>query len=186
MPKEGGLVRQRPLVGCAIICLLLVGSFCAAQEQPSSSVTLALRRFLQKKFPDDKMLQMLQFRATGVDLRDDRGHEYIVYLTGKNLCGSGGCSMLILAPNHHGFTVVDRTTITHVPIRLLPTKTLGWRDLGVFIAGGGIAPGYIARLRFNGRSYPGNPSIAPAVPLRGQVAGQIILSEASPALHVYP
>jgi hypothetical protein len=67
----------------------------------------------------------------------------------------------------------------------LPTKTNGWHDIGVFVAGGGINPGYVARLRFNGHSYPSNPSVPPATPLHDPAAGKTILTQKSPDFPVY-
>ncbi len=57
---------------------------------------------------------------------------------------------------------VTNISITRPPIRVLPTVTHGWHDLGVMVAGGGIIPGYEARLRFDGHSYPSNPTVPSA------------------------
>ena len=41
--------------------------------------------------------------------------------------------------------------------------------------GGGIQPGYEAKLSFNGKTYPKNPSAAPAQRLTQQAVGKIVV-----------
>ncbi len=101
-----------------------------------------------------------RYAAALVDLKDDGKQEAIVYFIGANWCGSGGCSCLILAPDGSSYDVITQTSVTQLPIRVLSTKTNGWHDLAVGVAGGGIQPGYEARLRFDGSTYPTNPDRA--------------------------
>jgi hypothetical protein len=83
--------------------------------------------------------------------------------------------MLILAPEGTSYRVVTRTTVTRLPVRVLATKTNGWHDLGVWVQGGGIQPGYEAKLSFNGKEYPGNPTVLPTQRLTRKVAGKIVV-----------
>lgn len=85
-----------------------------------------------------------------------------VYLTGPEYCGSGGCKLLILAPDDKGYAVIGNTTVTRPPIRMLWTHTNGRPDIGVHVAGGGEIGGYEARLAFDGSRYASNPTVAPA------------------------
>lgn len=85
--------------------------------------------------------------------------------------------MLSLTPS--GYRRVTNISITQAPIRVLPTVTHGWHDLGVLVVGGGIIPGYEARLRFDGHSYPSNPSIPPAIRLKTVIGKQVIGTQAS-------
>jgi len=71
--------------------------------------------------------------------------------------------------------LITPTRRTQLPIRVLSTKTNGWHDLGVGVAGGGIQPGYEARLRFDGRTYPSNPTVPPAQELKAKVEGKIVI-----------
>ncbi|MGA8087746.1 MAG: hypothetical protein WCA10_10590 [Terracidiphilus sp.] len=93
---------------------------------------------------------------------EGKGEEDIVYVTGQGWCGSGGCTMLILQPTESAFKVLGRVTIVQLPIRLLPSLNYGHPDIGVRVQGGGILPGYEAVLSFDGKTYPGNPSVPPA------------------------
>jgi hypothetical protein len=84
--------------------------------------------------------------------------------------------LVVLSRGRQGFRVVLRSSVTQLPIRLLPTSTRGWRDVGVTVAGGGIAKPALARLRFNGTRYPGNPTLAPAVP-PNRSSGRLLIAE---------
>jgi hypothetical protein len=104
-------------------------------------------------------------------------------MLGRSWCGSGGCTMLILTPTANGWRNVARTTITSAPIRLLSTRNRGWRDVAVRVAGGGI-PAREVVLRFNGRGYPGNPSLVAAS--RGRAApGRVVISDADEGRPLY-
>jgi hypothetical protein len=118
-----------------------------------------------------------RYLSTTVDLNGDGKPETIVYILGSNWCGGGGCPMLILATQNGHYKLITRTTVTQLPIRLLPTRTNGWRDLAVSVSGGGIRPDYEARLTFNGTRYPSNPTVAPAKKLRPQTPGTTLIPE---------
>lgn len=106
------------------------------------------------------------YKRADADLNGDGRKEVFIFLTGADYCGSGGCTLVIVSPHGNGYRTVMRATVTQLPIRLLPTSTNGWRDVGVMVEGGGITRPYEARLRFNGRRYPSNPTVPPAIPLR--------------------
>lgn len=119
------------------------------------------------------------YSVTLIDLNEDGKREAIVYVVGSSVCGSGGCSLLVLTPSARGYRLVTTTTVTHLPIYALKARTNGWRDLSVLVAGGGILPGHYVRLRFNGRKYPSNPTIAPAIAMRGKPDGILLLDSNS-------
>ncbi|WP_428969338.1 hypothetical protein ACQR50_00110 [Sphingomonas sp. Xoc002] len=109
------------------------------------------------------------------DLNGDGRPEALVYARQAredgqdvSLCGSGGCDLTILTLTPTGYHAVSDISITRPPIRVLNSSTKGWHDLSVLVSGGGILPGYRVRLRFDGRSYPTNPSVAPTRRLKGQ------------------
>lgn len=83
--------------------------------------------------------------------------------------------MLILRPQGSSFKIINKITIVNLPIRVLSSITNGWHDISVFVEGGGIQPGYEARLAFNGKKYPSNPSAPPAVPLKGRAEGKTVV-----------
>ena len=95
------------------------------------------------------------------DLDADGMNEFIVYVSGQQHCGSGGCRVLVVNAHQGAWRTVMDASVSRLPIRLLDTSSNGWRDLGVTTGGGGQGPG-LARMRFNGTSYPDNPTAPPA------------------------
>ncbi len=94
------------------------------------------------------------------DLNDDNAPDAVVLITDAHYCGSGGCSMLVLRGGKDSFEIVSSTSISRKPIWVLGESRNGWKSLSVFVSGGGIKAGN-AILRFNGKRYPGNPSLQP-------------------------
>ena len=119
-------------------------------------------------------LHVSNYKRADADLNGDGRLEALLYVTDQGACGSGGCRLVILSPKGNSYRVVLRSTVTQLPIRLLPTSTHGWRDVGVTVAGGGISRPYMARLRFNGDRYPSNPTVPPADPLK-RPSGQVLI-----------
>ena len=161
-----------------IIALALTAAIAATPQRREES----LRSFVQAEFrevrddlrgngygPD------IQYHAAFTDLNGDGRDEAIVYVTGKDMCGSGGCELEIYTPRGASWREVTSLSVTRPPIRLLASKSHGWRDLGVFVAGGGIIPGYDVQLRFDGRTYPTNPTAPPARPLRKRKASRVLI-----------
>lgn len=169
-------------------CVLLVADRLAhARAHSDSARKESLKRFLQSYDgnPSSPQERTTRYAAAFVDLKDDGTQEAIVYLIGPGWCGSGGCSSLILAPNGATFKVITRTTVTQLPIRVLPEKTNGWHDLGVGVGGGGIRAGYEARLRFNSKKYPSNPTVPPSQRLPKKVEGEVIIPSDTKGVPLY-
>jgi len=135
----------------------------------------SIRKFIQSR-DDDKTTQYV---AAFRDLNGDGKPEAIVYLIGKSWCGSGGCHLFIFQKNGASWKLVTTMTITNPPIRMLDTASHGWHSLGVWVQGGGIQPGYEAELRFNGKSYPKNPTVPPARRAAKNLAGKVLISSAT-------
>jgi hypothetical protein len=154
---------------------------CIAQttSQPTSQQRESLKMFLQKHLGDPhapfEQEGPTSYSTVFVDLKDDGTKEVIAYVTGRGWCGSGGCVMLILEMEGASYRVVTETTVTQLPIRVLPTKLNGWHDISVVVSGGGIQPGYEAILSFDGKTYPTNPTVPPARRLAGKAQGKIVM-----------
>ena len=159
-------------------CMLLAASCLAQpQHQPSSSQNDSLRKFLQEyagSHGSSADKTMFYFPAF-VDLADDGTQEVVVYVTGNIWCGSGGCTVLVLAPKDSSYKVVTKITISRLPIRILTTKSNGWHDIAIRVHGGGIRRAYDSKLSFNGKTYPSNPSAPPARRLVKGEAGDVIV-----------
>jgi len=109
-----------------------------------------------------------------VDLNGDGTNELIVHVVGRWVCGTGGCNTYIFTRDDKGPRLVTDVTLTRPPIRVLKETTNGWRSLAVQVSGGGIRP-FEAELQFDGNTYEGNPSVAPARPGDGSKPGQIVI-----------
>jgi hypothetical protein len=134
-----------------------------------AKVTDEVKAFVQRTFGTSA------YKRADADLNGDGRKESLIYLTDPDYCGSGGCSLVVLSPSSRGYRVVMRSTVTRLPISLLSTANHGWRDIGVTVGGGGITRAYEARVRFNGRRYPSNPTVPPAIPLR-RATGRIFIA----------
>jgi hypothetical protein len=121
-------------------------------------------------------LHASNYRRVDADLNGDGRPEALIHVRDRESCGSGGCNLYVLSPEGQGYRLVLRATLVRLPIMLLPTSTEGWRDIGVTVGGGGIRQPYVARLRYEGGHYPGNPTVPPARRL-GRVSGEILIGD---------
>ena len=164
---------------------LIATGFTQAQPVvPPSSVELSLKKFLQNY--DDGDDKTTRYLSAFVDLDGDGKNEAIVYLMGGPWCGSGGCPTLILVRNGVGWKILKYITITGPPIRVLSSTSHGWHDIGVWVQGGGIQPGYEAVLSFDRKTYPGNPSVSPARRLGRKIGGEIVIPSIEGGTPLYP
>lgn len=148
----------------------------------------SLRKFLQNYAAgaDYPAIKEIRYVAVSVDLRDDQKPEVIVYLSGPASCGTSGCTTLVLVPTHSSYEILTEISIVQLPIRVLDTKSHGWHDLGVWVQGGGIQPGYEAKLSFDGEQYPQNPSVPPAEPLPANSKGRIVVPRSARGEPLFP
>jgi len=150
---------------------MLVASAAAADE---ADVRTFLKTYLQNQMGGAD-IGPTKAAIAFVDLNGDGEEEAIVYIVGSMWCGSGGCNALVLTPDGDGFDVVMDASVSRTPIGVPDTSSNGWRDLFVSIAGGGIAAGTVA-MKFDGSSYPDNPTVAPPEPV-GASAAEVLLTE---------
>lgn len=108
---------------------------------------------------------LTRYNVAFTDLDGDKQPEALVYAMATtdgggqaDLCGSGGCNLYVLSLTPTSYRLVTAISLTRPSINVLPSISHGWHDLGVWVAGGGITTGYEARLRFDGHSYPSNPT----------------------------
>ncbi|MGB3738076.1 MAG: hypothetical protein WA948_01860, partial [Pontixanthobacter sp.] len=87
--------------------------------------------------------------------------EYLVYLGGPSMCGTGGCTLLVLQPEGDGFRKIGSLSVAQLPVGVLATSTNGYKDLGVTIGGGGLESS-IAKVPYGGSAYAGNPTTEPS------------------------
>lgn len=162
------------------MCIGFACSAGAIEAAPSAAKNVSLKQFLQTL--DDS--KTARFIAAFSDLDGDGADEAIVYMMGGAWCGSGGCDTLILRQKGQVWEIVTEITVTRFPIRVLPTMSNGWHDIGVWVQGGGIRKGYEAELNFDGKTYPRNPTVTPAHQGAGST-GKVLIDAASHSEAVY-
>jgi hypothetical protein len=171
----------------ALALVPVVAVVSAARADVPSHLDGGLKEFLQgyAKSPVSPRDTTLRAAVATVDLRGDGAKETLVYLNGRDWCGTGGCPLLVLRREGPSFKIISKTTITRTPIRILPTRSHGWSDLGVTVAGGGITKAYVARIPFDGSGYARNPTMPPAS-RAGKPQGTVAISADNPGEIVFP
>lgn len=111
-----------------------------------------------------------------VDLNEDKRPEAIVYVEGRGWCGSGGCRLLVLEQHSDTFRNRGRLSVTRTPIALLSERSSGWRKLTVYVAGGGIIPGYRVVVPFDGSQYARNPTAPPAYKVAEGMEEEVVIA----------
>lgn len=86
------------------------------------------------------------------DLNGDNLKEIFVGLTGPYFCGSGGCTQFILDSKGE---VITRFTVSDYPVVISKDLTNSWNDLYI------LSDGEYHIVKFDGKSYPSNPSTLP-------------------------
>jgi len=108
------------------------------------------------------------------DLNGDGQDEIITYV---DWCGSGGCSLLIFEGHNNGWRFLSKTTLVRSPFFLASSSHARWQDLLLEVSGGG-AKASLRLLRFDGLSYPLNPSLQPEAPQPAPLSGVTFHAEA--------
>ncbi|MDA0120549.1 COG3650 family protein [Vibrio sp. T11.5] len=130
-----------------------------SNKVPSSAefnprVDQALRDYFKEEKQD---LTGTRYRWLTYDLNGDGSKELLAQL---DWCGSGGCTLLIFNNVDQKWQFNSRITLVQTPLNLGKQSHQNWRDLVMFVSGGGAVPNQHT-LQFNGTHYPLNPSVAP-------------------------
>lgn len=141
-----------------------------AESIDAPALEVAIARELSGKVAN------IRYLHNAIDLNGDGRYEVIAYLVGSSTCGTGGCTMMVFQGTGAGsYRLISRHTVINNPIVVSNATTKRWRDLVVYVAGGG-ASGYHV-LKFNGSAYPSNPSTAPRVPQGTIVTGNAVIAD---------
>lgn len=108
-----------------------------------------------------------------IDLNDDGKEETIVYLIGGYVSGSGGTTVLLLDEN---MKLKQEFTLMNNPILISNEKTKGFKNIIVPVYGGG-EKFHFAELKYDGESYPSNPSMVIEKVEDTEVSGISIISD---------
>jgi hypothetical protein len=128
----------------------------AGASAPRAALETFLREYV--KAAQGEPDKATRYLAAEADLKAGGGPETLVYLTGSDWCGTGGCALLVLKWDGGSYKLIEEVSPTRLPVRVLDSRHAGWRDLAVWVGGGGVAHGYEAVLEFDGKAYPDNPT----------------------------
>lgn len=142
-----------------------------SETQKDPQLERAIARVYDLNSNDD-----VRYYYNRLDLNGDGRLETIVFLTGPKLCGSGGCSAVIFKQENSQYEKLSEFTLVNTPIIISNKKTNGYKDIIMQVSGGGIEPFY-AHLRYDGVTYPSNPSLAPPLPRDARVSGIAVISD---------
>ena len=167
--------------GIIATCLLLTSEHTASPPtRQGASLDARVRQFVRSYdaatgTPDSTS----RFAAGSVSSGPGGAEAVVVYIVGRDWCGTGGCPLVVLQPFGDSFKVIGKIVMSRQPILALRRSTNGRRDLAVLVCGGGIVACYEAVIPFNGVRYPGNPTVKPAFRMpKGMRADTIIGSDA--------
>ena len=116
------------------------------------------------------------FTTAWSDLNGDGRDEAIVRVVDPSLCGTGGCNLYVLSGDDSRWEVIDDLTITHLPIYQLARAKDGWAELGVTVAGGGLARMVMA-VPHGPNGYADNPTVPPSRPIDPKGAKLLLADE---------
>ncbi|HEY9296981.1 MAG TPA: hypothetical protein VIQ31_11520 [Phormidium sp.] len=154
---------------------------------PDAKLERAILRDYLTNYSETNPENYVRYYYNRLDLNGDNQPEVIVYLLGSYVCGSGGCSALIYTPKGQDYQLISRHTLVNPPILVTPQRNSGWKNLVFLTRGGGAKPEYNL-MRFNGRTYPLNPSVQPVVPANTTLTGIGLFADtfSSPSMRLKP
>jgi putative lipoprotein len=144
-----------------------------AQSVNNPDLIKALDTYLVKEGANPKETK---YQVAEIDLNGDKKKDALVLLQDRNWCGTGGCFMLVFANQNNRFKLVSAISLVREPVIISETKTKNWRDIIVHVSGGGGESKNVA-LKFNGSSYPTNPSGLKPLATNTKVTGTEVFSE---------
>lgn len=137
---------------------------------------MKLEKALVKVFDLKQDEDKVRYYYNKVDLNEDGNPEIFAYLVGLPVCGTGGCSAAIFKQENEKYTLLSRFTLVNNPVIISNSKTKGYRDIIMHVYGGGIES-FFAWIKYDGKTYPSNPSIQPKVMPGTKVNGIAIIAD---------
>jgi len=147
-------------------------SYITSEKERDVKLETALVKLFHLKPGEDKF----RYYYNKIDLNGDNKPELFVYLVGPLFSGSGGSSAIIFKLKDNEYIPLSKFTLVHNPIIISKNSTNGWKNIIMYVSGGGADSGYV-EIKFNGSSYPSNPSIQPKVKNGTKVSGTAIISD---------
>lgn len=165
------LCEFQPFVNRSGIDLSSIKYICSETKRD-----IKLERALIKEFELDSYQDNVRYYYNKVDLNGDGIDEIFVYLVGPSMCGTGGCSGAVFKQGGQEYSLLSKFSLVNNPVIISNSKTKGYRDIVMNVYGGGIES-FFALLKYNGITYPSNPSIQPKLKAWTKVEGIAIVAD---------
>ena len=140
MLRNNGLGKTGGLWLC--LALLLFPCLACAASRPQISRSFPPETKRDSQLEDAIRLALgentFSYSYNRLNLGNTVGGEALVYLPGREYCGSGGCTLLVFRLAQGTFRLVSRISLTRTPVIVSSHATNGWKDLIIFVSGGGI------------------------------------------------
>ncbi|MGF1735710.1 hypothetical protein [Photobacterium satsumensis] len=150
---------------CLFSSLLLIG--CSATKSVDSnsraSANQTVNASIIAQWVDDSILapeglsleqDNIRYLTGSADLNNDGVAEHFVLIQDSYFCGSGGCTAAIFDQTGN---IISQMSVVKPPVLLTDSTSNGWQDFMVW------SNGAFRLMKYNGSSYPTNPSLAPEV-----------------------
>lgn len=165
------LCEHQPFVNQDEIDLSSIEYICSETQRD-----IKLEEALIKEFDLEQHKDSIRYFYNKVDLDGDGTPEIFAYIVGPNVCGTGGCSAVIYKQEDKDYDLFAKFSLVNNPVIISNNKTKGYRDIIMNVYGGGIES-FFALLKYDGSTYPSNPSIQPKVESGTKVEGVAIIAD---------
>jgi hypothetical protein len=168
--------KPNPTLEAALREALFPGQISDAQGHGPDLGSAEAKLAMQRTIKDNcERIPAHQYAWSQVDLNGDGRNELVAHVVGPILCGSGGCPLLIFSePSPGTLTLITAMSLFKDPLIVTKWRHNGWRTLITRVRLDANRSDY-AELPYDGRTYPVNPSVAPARPLRHSGSGTAYL-----------
>jgi len=168
----------------AILSVVVAGATAAKASRPFTVPEVsALRHFLRayvRRYGGED-IKTIRFAVAALPTTDS----LLVYLQDQRFCGTSGCGILIVKPIGRSFREVDDIGGCWPPFTMLPRRHKGMPDIGIWIQGGGVLPGYQTSVSFNGKRYAYTQGFPPKHRI-ARASGKVLIPDEIPRLSLYP
>ncbi|WP_226578165.1 hypothetical protein [Halobacillus litoralis] len=147
-------------------------TYMTSETEKNQQIEEIFSRVFQLKKGEDT----IRYWYNKVDLNEDGVPEVFVYLSGPMVCGTGGCSAILLEKKDNRYQVKTKFSLVRSPVIVSNEKTNGWKNLVMYVAGGGMKGAY-KQLTYQDGTYPSNPSVQPDIK-QENIKGTAIISDA--------
>lgn len=133
-----------------------------------------LEEAIHKTMPeyDKESYGPVRYYYNKVDINEDGKEEIFTVLYGMYVAGSGGGTGLLF---DNDYNLVTQFSLVRTPVIISDNKTNGWNEILMYVSGGGVESFY-AQMKFDGKTYPSNPSVQSEVKPGMKIEGKAIIA----------